>query len=415
MTISAAHAHAGAKISTSTSANFARVSFAWDKKTPMTFSISGNTITLGFSNPLEADVGSISASLRPYVRGVTRTPNGKRVIITLSKPYRVRQFSSGTTNGIDIVTKQEQAAISDDTMQIKPPATASKPITRPAILSTKAQPKPLQSPTPAMPAASQHITSPVPKPVKIYSTKTKPDPKAAAVKEAPVTPPKAVSTSPVKPKTIAEALKEPKAAPQKVLPVATVLPKSKPLSGGTLMIGALKGEKQPTLEFLWPSRVALATFARGNDVWAIFSESARINTANLISTLPSGVTHVEAFGFKGATVLRFTSEKPVYPSAKHVAGTYHWRLVFGEAPVKKTEISYDVRNAHHKTTLLFDALDSAAPVSFYDPVFQDKLLVAPCYDDGHHVTMARSIAGSDILTTGQGIAEIGRASCRERV
>lgn len=398
-------AHAAPRVSSSKMGDFARVSFGWDAPTTMKFSTSGNVVTLSFNKSVGHDVSNVASRLRPYVRGITRTPDGSRVIITLDKPYRVRQFLSGNTNGIDIIVRDDEPystdedvaqieAPSESIMTTKPvlvqpkkpqPAPQAAPAPKPNIYSTKAEaPKP--APTP--------VAAPTPTPAPVITTK-KEEPKPAEPEKpaAPTAKPEA------KPEPKPEPAKAEAAAQEPVKPAATVQAKQ-----GELLVGAVKGTEAPTLEFAWTERVALATFSRGNDAWVIFSKDANINLGRLISVLPKGLVHVDRFALKGHTALRFSSQAPVHPSAEHIKDTYHWRITFAPAQVSKNAIEYTMQPSTQGDFMLFKALDVSAPIAFYDPMFGDRWLIAPLYDDAHHVAIPKSISGSDVIPTGQGIA-----------
>lgn len=416
---------AAAKISTANMGTFSRISFGWDKTTPMTFSVSGNKVTLSFANPVGAEVGGVASRLRPHVRGITRMPDGKRVIITLDKPYHVRQFLSGNTNGIDIITRQQEDVADDNIMRIKPPQ--SDPNKTASVYSTKKEitPKPpVNTPEKIATKAITKNTTSTPmlttkaapaetiKPSKIPEKESIPseDVKIAAP-TVNKTASKVAAADEISPNT-----KEIQKPAEKETPIKQTVKAEPPKEASatppeqhvsTLLIGSVKDAKNPTLEFMWTSRVALATFARGQDIWVVFSKYAKVNEANLITALPTGITHAEVFGLAGATVIKLSASKTVYPLAEHVKGTYFWRIGFLPTPQKKAEITYtaESRSAKTKTaSVLFNALDAASAVKFYDPTFGDKLLVMPLYDSAHHISTPRRFASGEILITGQGIA-----------
>lgn len=400
-------AHAAPKVSSTKMGDFARISFAWDSPTSMKFSTNNSVVTLSFGKAVGADVGAVANRLRPYVRGITRTPDGTRIIVTMDKAYRVRQFLSGNTNGIDIIVRDDEPYSTEDVASIKAPDETASPILTtkkpappaPVIVAKKEPAKPVE------PASNVYTTKDIekkPEPLK-EAVKAEPSPAkvvpkpeaptVAAPVEQPVKPGPAPQKEPVK----AEAEKE---APAKTASIAAIKGKA-----GELLVGSVKNAAAPTLEFAWTSRVALATFSRGNDIWAIFSQDAPISLARLISVLPKELMHAERLNLKGHTVLRFSAKNPVYPSAEQVKGTYHWRITFLPEPATKNAVEYTVQSDPKQGNfLLFKALDFSAPVAFYDPIFGDRWLIAPLYDDAHHIALPKHLTGSDIIETGQGIA-----------
>ncbi len=422
------------RLATNNLGDFSRISFAWDAPTPMRFSVSGNTVTLEFDRAVGSDVASIASRLKPVIRGVTRTPDGKRIILSMAENYRVRQFLSGQTNGIDIITVKPEANVMDDAMRIAPPSPKA------SIYSTKKtqipplakQPSAVQTAKP--PQAPKPEAKPAPKAATIYTTKAPPktpektpEPQAPAnvttkagakaeKKESPTTSETKPALKTEKPNSTQVSAPQPPAATPPVTATAEekeVAPPTVPASPEpalpapqlteTLLIGAVGKATDPTLEFLWSERTAMASFVRGNDLWVIFSHPAKVNAARVLSILPKPLSTMEAYGLKGATVLRFSLSEALYPIASHVKGSYAWRLSLQKAPPKRAEIPYTIR-AGEKTSIVFDALDGASPLSFYDPARGDRLLVMPLYDSSHHVSLPRSMAGADILLSGQGIA-----------
>ena len=459
-------ADAATRVTSTKSGNFLRVSFAWDSAVKMKLSASGKQVTLHFSKPLHTNITAIAAQLQPHVKNIRGKSGGKTVSLSLNKPYRVRQFLSGNTNGIDIIIGKEQvqAATANapttlgkipDKMKptektvkksvrkklvVKKKAIIKTPAKR-KIVVTKKQKATQKTATKALSRIKPK--KPVSKISAIYSTKKTATNKPVSSKEKKVvTAKKQVKKAPVKKKlsegkqaqkkvTInlkkpvttanveaekiavtpdvshipsAEETKPPTEKPKKPAkksPPATTLNAVKT----ELLIGMLKNAPTPTLEFAWLSRTALSTFTRDSDFWVIFSQEIPVNIARLISILPPGLTDVEQFGLPGHTVLRFHMNKKIYPQASHVEGTYHWRIAMFSAPGAPTKpVEYSMKTDKSGAYVAFKSLDSTAPISFYDPIYQDRLLIAPLYDNHRAVIANKILQGSEILLTGQGIA-----------
>lgn len=421
---------------------------------------NGTKITLNFADSVGDDVANIASNLRPYVKGITRTPDGKKLVITLADNYRVRQFLSGYTNGIDIITKDKTAATTTkaqtDTALFD--ATPPKKADAPAILTTKksnAKTKPSTKTTTETSSKNQ-------KKPQSQKTEQKPSKQPAknivtSAKQKAATAPPSQSEGSKKENSkdlsriIPDAVKAPKEATEKnILTTKAAEPTSpnaskpateakngqpdlpptpveknadsnesikkegkpprkkpyhpKPITN-ELLVGLVKSAKTPTLEFFLNQRTALAVFTRGEDLWVIFAREMPVNIARIVTILPDSLSHVESFILPGHTVLRFSMTKRLYPEAIHVANSYNWQIKLNKAEqAPQKPIDYLINSATQQQGILFRALDSAKPVSFYDPVYGDKLLIAPIYDNGRAVVTPKSIQGSDILLTGQGIA-----------
>ncbi len=443
------------RISTSRAGDYARLNFSWPNATTMNVAPSGKSVQVTFSNPVGADVGAAAKQLAPYVNGIIRSPDGKTITLNLNQAYRVRHFVSGNTTGLDILTRTPVSE-SPAVVTPPPPAPSTPAVTpfeaaptapKPPILSTKPPTitAPVtQKPKPEIPPTAKAVAAPAPTPApnkpleqikprdnSVLSTKKPVDPEpkpippaptpeastaeapkplvtpasAPAVKAAPETPaPASEAQTPETEKVAApEATPEATPEPSSDIPAETTPPAAdKPQ--GALPIGIVPSDEGVTLEFPWNARTALASFARGNDVWLVFDRASTIDMARLSTIVPSSITSVKRFALPGHTILRFTTREPLYPHATAERGTYRWRIQLKKAPpspLNDTEVYPNQDEAG--VSIVFKLFDVANPISFYDPTVSDRWVLAPTYEAGRGVATNHTYPGFTILQTSQGL------------
>ena len=119
----AAHA---AGISAAASKNYGRVNFAFDAPAKLKTSSNGTTAVLTFDQALEGSPDAIKAALPDYVTAASLSADKRRLTLTLTKPYRVRQFVTGNGVGIDLLGAPEKLSVA------KTAATAPEDLSVPA-------------------------------------------------------------------------------------------------------------------------------------------------------------------------------------------------------------------------------------------------------------------------------------------
>ena len=168
-------AHA-ASIEATPHKGYGRINFAFAEPARLKASMTGSTALLNFDKPVSQSPEEIKASLPGYVRNVTLSPDKHSVTLTLSKPYRLRQFVSGNSVGIDLVGDPDEAspaATKDASKPVEPPPVAAeKPAPKPA---TKTEKKPIPTVKPAAKEAPKKKPATAEKPKEVA---TKPAPKA---------------------------------------------------------------------------------------------------------------------------------------------------------------------------------------------------------------------------------------------
>jgi len=425
------------RVSTSRAGDYVRLSFGWGEATTMQVVPQGKAIQITFSNPVGADIAAITSRLSPYVVGIIRSPDGKTITLSLTQPLRVRHFVSGNTTGLDILTStppQPIAAPKPAPAPASPPALA-KPKPVPAPQPT---PAPAKKPEPAKPAikkpepekaapltaikpregsvltTKKPVTAEEEKPIKEAPAPEKKPEEPAPPKEEkalnnakaePAKPEKEPEATPPKEEEKKPAAKATPVAEEKAPPATTPAPPpAKAGPQGDLQIGIIPGDDGPTLEFPWNARTALATFQREKDIWLLFDRASTIDMARLTSIMPNGVTAVKRFHLPNHTVLRLSTDKPLYPHVTTERGTYRWRVQLSEAPampLNDTEMFPSADTGD--TQLVFKLFDVADPVSFYDPTVGDRWLLAPAYESGRGFSATHRYPGFVVEQTSQGL------------
>lgn len=448
-------AWAKASISTSQTASFSRVSFAWPAPTQMQMQANGNTVTLRFAQPIGADAGAIASRLRPYVKGVTRNPDGRSLTLSLAAPYRVRQFVSGNTTGIDILTQTTKPAIPplaspkpDTPIPVAPMPKIAPPAPRTAPTPKVSEPpKPSEAPTaPAQPALVKPEANPVaPTPIKPLvavanpmltakepETEKAPAPAAAPEPIAPdpilttkptATTPKAQEQPLVAPSVTAAAAmlttKTEETAPsspkEEVSPPAEVAPPPQAAaqqSSEKADAFAVRIQKEvETTRFIFPftERTALAVFRDNQEIWAVFDREFPISLAQFREALPKGITDVSAFQAKGYRALRFTAAPEVALAAIRNEKSFVWELRSAPAtPEPELNSEWEIISEPQGKAMLLKIFDTAEPLRFVNPRTDMHMIVVPAYEAERGMRTALRTSAFSIPASQQGIAIIAQ-------
>ncbi len=103
MGIMAAMATHAATVDAKARNGFGRMHFTFTSPAKLNASVSGDTATLSFDQPLEASEASIAGALPDYIRSAKLSADKRRLTLSLTQPYRIRQFVSGNKVGIDLL------------------------------------------------------------------------------------------------------------------------------------------------------------------------------------------------------------------------------------------------------------------------------------------------------------------------
>ena len=81
----------------------ARITFEWPQPVHFAVSMKGKTITLVFDRKANPDFGALLSDLYPYVTSARRNSDGKTIVLTLDKAYKIRSFASDNVGGIELL------------------------------------------------------------------------------------------------------------------------------------------------------------------------------------------------------------------------------------------------------------------------------------------------------------------------
>ncbi|MFO0108915.1 MAG: hypothetical protein ACK52W_00040, partial [Alphaproteobacteria bacterium] len=154
--------HAASLATTQNFPDYQRILFAGNAPQELRVESRGTSVILTLSEAT-GDISSIAARLKPAVIGIQRSADGKQIILNLDKNYRVRQFSSGNTVGVDII----KSAVLPEEAPVTTALTTKDAVTpETAITSTKPEPATPRPASTSAPAATQKPLNKVPAAVK---------------------------------------------------------------------------------------------------------------------------------------------------------------------------------------------------------------------------------------------------------
>lgn len=436
---------------------------------------SGTTAVLNFSQPVTDSPQAIARNLPDYVSAATLSADKRSITLTLNKPHRIRQFVSGSGIGIDLLGTPDNSAVSDTEAKAEPPRLTPEDLAAPAgeTLEVAAAPVTAVNETQAVPApsATPVAKAPAPKPVRatvkadaqVLSTKkpsaeAKPTAKpTAAPKKPPAEPILSTKAAPAAGESTVLTTKAPdtaKAAPEKApvhtapaspalspeqrttpaaetapIPVAELAtlpaeaaapdpapeaapPEPEPLpQKGPFIVSAKTANGETVLNFPWGTRTAAAVFARGPDIWLVFSQSKDVNVPLIRTILPKQVVNIVQYNMPNNTVLRLITDGSVFAHAEQVKGRYGWNIILSANAAKPALDIPVVADAIDGTTrLVLGVFDTAPPLRFYDPNAGDGLIVVPSFENGRGVAVARNFPELSVLETPQGVAIVNHRS-----
>lgn len=426
--IAAFSAHA-ANIDGQAQKGYGRINFHFSSPAKLKAQVSDSRAVLVFDQPLGDTPEAIRAALPGYITAAQLSADKRTLTLTLSQPYRLRQFVTGTGVGVDFLGTP--AAASTTAEAPRPPVAAVAAAPAKPAPAEKAKPAATAAPLPALPKAIQPIPrkqapaaaaddamlttkAPAPPakaveapapllttkaaPAAIETTKA-PAPANDAVAETPAPPPAAKAepeAAPAKP----EKVKPKTAAPEAV----TAAPET-----GPFVITAKTANGETTLNFPWGSRTAAAVFRRGQDIWLVFSQEQDANIPLLRGILPRQVVNVVQYAYPHNTVLRLVTDGNLFARAEQVKGRYGWNIILGTnagKPLLDIPVAADA--LEEKARLVLGAFDVAPELRFYDPNAGDALVVIPTFENGRGVAIARDFPELSVLASPQGIALINR-------
>lgn len=430
-----------AQVSVQQQTNFTRLNFAFDQPVKLSVGGGGQSVILNFDQPVTDKIARLQPQLDAVANGVQQSADGKQIVLNLKKNYRIRQFVSGSTVGIDIMGSAVDTPAPKPAAPVTPPAPPPPPpaaVTPPAPAPAEV-PKAIVPPAPAKanPVMTTKQVDPAPvapkpepaviAPPEANAIRTEPASPISTKEEAAATPdvmttkqpepaiaaPPAEAFVPDESVAPVEALGEAEPAvaekpPEENIapPAPSVAPVAEVADDEPFMVGVQPVKNGTLLDFPWQERTAAAVFERGNDIWLVFAREADAGAAMLRSVLPKAIIRVEQFGYAGNTVLRLTTDGSLHANAQQPQGDYHWKILLAADKPKATldiPITTD-RDQAGKNYALLGAFDTSPALKFYDPNVGDLLLVIPTYEQGRGVSNLRTTPEFELMATQQGIA-----------
>lgn len=385
---------------------------------------NGTQLIVTLSAPGNVTAQSLKAQLGTRATNVVVSEGGKRFTVTLTKPFRVRQFMSSRGAGFDVMEDTAPSVLPQPW-----PEAPAKPSPKPVIhavtevkketinppankapdtIPKKSEEKKHASP----PAAQKEVPPPRVKEeaaIQRNAEATEAPPPATDKITEPVTPaaepapPPPITSLPV-PKEALDAAAQPITLPASI-PATTepsATPSPPPITD--LTIGVISKAPATELAFQWEHRVAASLFQRDRDWWLVFSAPSRIDTAQLQSILPAGLTLFDPYQAQGYTVLHFLTDGKSTLSAAQRKGSYDWYIsVAPGAPSTPEAYALDPITNTSKPHVVIRAFDVAAPLSFTDPKYGDRVLVVPSYEPGKALITTYATPEFAVIPARQGI------------
>lgn len=335
----AAHA---ANITASAQKTYGRVNFNFDAPAKLKTSTNGNNAVLTFDRALGDTPDAIKAALPDYVTGASLSADKRTLTLTMTKPYRIRQFVTSNGVGIDLLGGQEKPTLAskeeskktevakqnppEDISANAPEREEAEATSETGESETNVAPKPAEPPAPA--SALAKTTAPPPKPPVVPFAKQEPEVrKPAKIVAAPVTAVSARDTDILSTKKVESA---PAPAPK---PAETILTTKSPEAAAQPVAVAKPEESAPTPAVETAAAAPAAQPSAVPEPAPAAQEEKPIEAAPVIApsspSKKSGPFTVTARAANGETILTFPWQERT-ASALFKRGNDIW-VVFSKA------------------------------------------------------------------------------------
>lgn len=398
--------------------DFARITFEWPDPTYFTATTEGNTVTISFDRQADPYFGSLLKALHPYVKHATRQPDGRTVVLTLDKPYRIRTFVSDNINGIDLLqvnagkqrkyaeprlkkTKTAQAHPADarQLAALAPAAgeaeaTAQAPVEKPAAETTpepeKTEPAKTEEKPAEPPPAKEAVAPPAaPATAKAPETETPPTQENAVVQQ-PATKPQPEAEVPV--------------------PLSYSSNDSQ-TNSDYLKIGLSAQGDSAVLRLPLNERAALAAFKRGRKMWLLISKSYKVDVSDFKDETKTVISHPEIIPSAKSTILRFDVDEAMQISTTKETSSYNWGILLTaqKRPLHNILLPAIRTDPPARPHLFIPVLEMADPIAIHDPQVGDEMVVVPLFHEGEGVANTKDFVEFTLMETGQGVVVLKKA------
>ncbi len=395
----------------------ARITFEWPVPVFFTVKANGKQVSITFDRKARPDFKQLLQQLSPYVISAERKPDGKTVVLTLNKAYRIRTFVSDTINGIDLLkvdgkpaAKPKDAMVAEAKRFAALAPAAGEPVE--AKQETLSVGTPPAEPAPEKPAEPAEATVPqvVTPPLEKSLAPAIPVAPAEAAVEKPVEKP-AVTPAPAPAK--AEAPAEPKIT----LPPATAevgdgqaigAPQQEATvdKSGKLRVNLSAGNDNAVLRFPFAERTAMAVFARSHTLWIVFNRPLPVDLVDFEPMPRTVIGKPEVVASKTHTILRMQMEDTVFISTAKEEESYDWAVLLTpqKRPLANALVAAVNTDPPVPPHVFIPSLEIADPVIITDPLIGDEMVVTPLFNVGEGIAQTREFVEFSLLATAQGVA-----------
>lgn len=370
--------------------NYARITFEWPDTTYFTAKTSGNDLIISFDRKADPDMGRLLSQLSPYVTHVQRRADGKTLVFSLDKPYRIRTFVSDHINGVDLLGVDPKmwhksvvaAKPKPATAVAKAPSLKPLPPVPVVIASEEAQATAFAQ---LAPAAGEETPPAAPAVPESIDTASQPVILNRGEGDTPAIPPGEVKPAPVSDK---------------------------------LKVNISAANDSAVLRIPFTERVALAAFIRNRHLWLVFNKPFPLDLSDFDALPRTVIGKAQWIRSQYATVLRMPIDDGVYINmAKEEENSLEWAILLTSKkhePQQRIKIIVNTEPpspAH----VFVPVLDAAEPVTVTDPQIGDKMIITPFFATDHGLTAARDFVDFTLLKTGQGLAVVKKSDAAQVV
>lgn len=431
--------------------DYARVTFEWPNPVFLNAKASGKTVTITFDHEAEPDFKVLLRQLSPYISSAKAKPDGKTVVLTLTKPYRIRTFVSDTINGIDILDihqkpaqakaaplSVEELASASDFAELSPSAGQEREIAQlgppnEAALAMPVKKAPEEKPKTEAVKSEVKQEAAVATPPEPVNPEAPPQEAVAPkpVTQAPEEAPKEAASAVVAPAVVDMPKEAPKETPQEPVspsqteaPTPAVPEAPKVVEGGdgqALIAGGAVAEEEAdngmlkvnlsaggdyaALRLPFKERVALAVFVRAHSLWVVINKPLPLDLSDFEPLPKTVVGKPEVIKSDTHTIFYMPIDDGVHPSVTKEENSFNWAVLIGaqKKPVANAlgiAVNTDPPAPPH---VFVSTLEIAEPAVVTDPLVGDEMVITPLFKPGEGILLARDFTEFTLPTTAQGV------------
>lgn len=384
--------------------DFSRIMFHWPGDVNISARVDGTRLAMTFNQKADFDFNALMRSLSGTVLDATLTPDGRTVMLSLDRPYRIRTFTGDKLAGVDLLEpiKDMEERQGKTRKERAKPAAENKKTTKvkPEAKTAAAQAQAKSQTTPAVKTGAPN-TTPSPRSLATLSPAAGTDTPASARPH----PQSAPAENPAQPAPAGEI------AVQHNNPAAlTELSPAAPAQTGAdsadniLSIMPSVGREGIVLRFGLTERTASAVFTRAGNIWIVFNRPVNVNLELLDNQLPNQTGKAEQLNNEGATIIRIPFEGVAGTAVTKDTGSFAWQVMLSPAPQPTTIIPAIKINTDPsvKPHILVEAMETSPPLHIIDPTVGDELVIVPSYKSGEGIMPGREFVDFSLIESTQG-------------